>query len=71
MNVVCIKNKGYEHRLTIGKNYDVIEDDRYNYWIIDNIGYNIRCPKYWFNLLSEIRNDKINKLLKNESKMYK
>jgi hypothetical protein len=66
MKIICIKNIGYERHLTIGKTYEVINisinDD---YFIIDDD--NDGCWLYrksYFKPLSEIRNEKINKLLK-------
>ena len=75
MKVKCIYNKGLEKWLTIGKTYEVIvRDDEVTiniitwYCIIDDIG-----EKNWyiielFRPLSEIRNEKINKLLEDDSK---
>jgi hypothetical protein len=71
MKVECIKNKRWLY-LTLGKIYKVINisinDD---YLIIDDNGYKFWFSKKWFKPLYEIRNKKINKLLKDESKMYK
>ena len=63
MKVVCINNSDGWHYLTKGKIYDIIKEDNYNYNIINNKGYNSWYPKSCFKLLSEIRNEKINKLL--------
>jgi hypothetical protein len=65
MKVNCIKNRGYGYRLNIGKTYDVIEDGKYDYIIIDIDDKNdeLLCPKYYFKSLAEIRIEKINKLL--------
>ena len=66
MKVKCInKDVIYLDTLTINKIYEVIDRDS------DNIGYKIKddtdnnhwYPKKWFESKSEIRNDKINKLL--------
>ena len=60
MKVKCIDNHGIEDLITVGKTYEVIEEDKYKYKIINN--------RYWyykdrFKPLSEIRNETINKLL--------
>lgn len=61
MKVVCIYNGNYY--ITIGKIYDVIDETNYTYDIINDRGfvfsYEINC----FKSASEIRNEKINKLL--------
>jgi hypothetical protein len=66
MKVKCINDGGWEHHLTIGKIYEVIEivNNGYYYVIIDDEGYKWRYLKEHFKPLSEIRNEKINKLLK-------
>jgi GTPase SAR1 family protein len=64
MKVVCIDNNGYERWLTLGKTYEVISDDGiFVYNIINDRDQDDWCNKKWFKLLSEIRNEKINKLL--------
>ena len=63
MKVKCI-DIGYWVFLTIDKIYDVI---KYDYYIIDDSGNKWRYPKELFKTLSEMRNDKINKLLEDES----
>jgi hypothetical protein len=60
MKVKCI-NKGIWLSLTIGKTYDVIEYDYDGYYKMDNEKW---YPKSWFKSLSEIRNEKIDKLLR-------
>ena len=67
MKVVCIDdNDGYNY-LTIGKTYDVINEDGgeydYGYYIIDDNNIKDWYGEYMFKPISEIRNDKINKLL--------
>jgi hypothetical protein len=64
MKVKCI-NKYRWLNLTIGKIYKVIEidNDDGNYYIIDEYGPKGYYPKYWFKPLSEIRNERIDKLL--------
>jgi hypothetical protein len=63
MKVVCIDNKDCDY-ITIGKTYEVININEYEYNIIDDCG-----DDYWdydiefFKTLSDIRNEKINKLL--------
>ena len=65
MKVKCIKNNGLKNYLTIGKTYEVININYFgNYIIIDDNCYHTSCPKRVFKTLSEIRNDKIDKLLK-------
>ena len=63
MKIKCIDNNRWESYLTIDKTYDVIYINKYgDYYIMDNNGY-----RWWsnlrFKLLSEIRNETINKLL--------
>ena len=61
MKVKCINSNGYW--LTIDNIYDVIKDG-YNYYLLrDNQNYKWWYPKEYFKLLSEVRNEKINKLL--------
>ena len=68
MKVVCIKNIGHEHRLTIGKTYDIITINEYgDYIIIDDEGYKWWFSKERFKPLAEYRNEKIDKLLEDES----
>ena len=67
MIVVCINNDNIEDILTISKTYNTITEDIFCYWIRNDSGY-----KHWysisrFKILSEIRNEKIDKLLENES----
>ena len=72
MKVKCIDNINIEKCFTIGKTYDVIEEDidedDIEYKIIDDEG-----DIYWWGsflfkpALAEMRNDKINKLLEDDS----
>lgn len=62
MKVKCIKN-GYWPNLTIGKTYEVITHDKWNYRIINNKGFQCWYHIEHFKPLSEIRNETINKLL--------
>jgi hypothetical protein len=64
MKVKCIINNGYW--ITFGEIYEVIHIyPNGNYIIIiNNRGYKWKYPKKYFKTLSEIRNEKINKLLK-------
>ena len=64
MKVKCIDNNGYETRLTISKTYKVIKEDNCNYAIINDTGYASLFLKKYFKTLSEIRNKKIDKLLR-------
>jgi hypothetical protein len=68
MKVKCIY-KGTWVLLTFGKTYDVIKIDSADnyYWIINDSDRLFNYPKKHFKLLSEIRNEKIDKLLKDES----
>jgi hypothetical protein len=71
MRVICIENKDYENFLIIGKIYDVEQwyyDNRNEFEMIDN---GSMYPVELFKLLSEIRNEKIDKLLGYESSMYR
>jgi hypothetical protein len=63
MKIKCINNKGWSS-LTLGKTYDVIEEDDDNdYSIIDDDNDKWWFSKEWFKPLYEIRNEKIDKLL--------
>ena len=68
MKVKCINNKdkfGDIYLLTISKTYDVIYvDENGDYSIIDDKGFNWYYPRDWFKKLSEIRNEKIDRLLR-------
>ena len=61
MKVVCMDD--YYISLRIGKTYTVIKEDLNGYAIIND--YNVDCwyNKKFFKSLSEIRNEKIDKLL--------
>ena len=61
MKIKCIENTYYD--LTIDKTYVVIDEDEDWYWVIDDNGRENWHWKYFFKTLSELRNDKINKLL--------
>jgi hypothetical protein len=68
MKVKCIDNKNLNGNIvigiTIGKIYDVIGQDKYGYNIINDDNSKLwNYPEEYFRPLSEIRNDKINKLL--------
>ena len=68
MKVVCIKNDNFIYGcycdLTIGETYYIIDISiNGNYQIIDDTGYKHYFYKEWFKTVSELRNDKINKLL--------
>ena len=65
MKVKCIDNIDIESLLTMGKTYEVIEEYKEQYLIIDD--ENIQCCYYkgWFKpAISEMRNDIIDRLLK-------
>jgi hypothetical protein len=64
MKVKCIKNKRITNWLTIGKTYELIIQNKLFYQIIDNTGDRRYYPKEYFKPLSEIRNERIDKLLK-------
>ena len=68
MKVKCINNDDWKY-LIIDKIYDVIEEDDEDdeYQMINDKGYIWGCSKYRFKLLSEIRNEKIDKLLEDEN----
>jgi hypothetical protein len=70
MTIVCINNENNEKKLTIGKSYLVIDDDVY-YYITNDLNYKWFYCKELFKTLFEIRNEKIDKLLNDESKMYR
>ena len=64
--VKCIDDKGWY--LTIGKIYEVIQlNGNDDYIIINDKGEKLWYEKEYFISLSEIRNEKINKLLEDES----
>ena len=69
MKVKCIDNWKGGYLITIGKMYDVIEVDNYNdYKIANDIGHELWYEKELFKpAISEMRNDKIDKLLSDES----
>jgi hypothetical protein len=79
MKIICINNKNYEEELTIYKTYEFndklfnVNDN--NFWryiiLINDKGSMNFYPKILFKSLDEYRNDKINKLLGNESSLYK
>ena len=65
MKVKCINNNGIEILLTVGKIYNVIKiDNDGDYGIINDLGSNCWFFKEYFKPLSEIRNERIDKLLK-------
>ena len=63
MKVKCIKNGGFLNLLTVGKTYEVIGKVNYSYEIMNDNGFENWYRIEWFRTLSEIRNEKINKLL--------
>jgi hypothetical protein len=63
MKIKCIYNYGWGGSLTIGKIYDAIKIYDAGYVIIDDNGYKFLYSKECFKLLSEMRNEKIDKLL--------
>ena len=71
MKVVCIGRKYHEDCLTIGKTYEVIREDiSYNYawyYIINDAFIEYWYQTEYFKPLFEIRAEKINKLLEDES----
>ena len=69
MKVVCISNKCMT--IEVGETYDVINEDDYRYEIINDYGVKCWREKEMFKSLSEIRNEKIDKLLENESSVYR
>ena len=64
MKVICIDNIPWVNKLTIGKTYEVININEYDqYFMIDDDGYGTWGSKR-FKTLSEVRNEKIDRLLK-------
>ena len=63
MRVKYIDNDGLKYDLTIGKSYEVFNKTEYYYEVIDDNGIRGYYPKEWFKLLSELRNEKIERLL--------
>jgi hypothetical protein len=67
MKVKCIDNKGNENYLTISKIYDAIYNNEIIYYHIQaDDGYTSIYRQIYFKTLSEIRNEKIDKLLNYE-----
>ena len=66
MKVKCIYNIGNLYQtLTINKTYEVIRENDNWYWIINDKGKEDYYRRDWFKpTVAEIRNEKINKLLK-------
>ena len=62
MKVKCLNN-GYSDNLTIGKTYEVINKFICYYDIVNDKNIVFEYPLKWFKPLSEIRNEKIDKLL--------
>jgi hypothetical protein len=63
MKVVCIDNDNDWFYLTIGKVYEVIIVSDFGYILINDISIKCNYRKEYFKTLSEIRNEKIDKLL--------
>jgi hypothetical protein len=65
MKMICINNRVscYILNLTIGKIYDMIKEDEYEYTVLDDDNKEYGYPKTWFKPLSKIRNERIDKLL--------
>ena len=64
MKVKCIDSKHWEKLLTFDKIYEVISISKCDdYEIIDDNNFQWWCEKVRFKPLSEIRNEKIDKLL--------
>lgn len=68
--VKCIDNQDDLYLLTIGKTYEVIDDNENGYWIERDDCVSQFVPgtytwyhKKWFGISSEWRNEKIDKLL--------
>jgi hypothetical protein len=65
MKIKCIQNKNRQKYLTIGKTYNVIKEFDICYYITNDVDYNMWFVKTRFKpAVAEIRNEKINKLLK-------
>ena len=71
MKIKCIDNDDYWLNLTIDKIYEVIAESSSGYKIINDLGEENWYRKEWFKTISEMRNDKINRLLEDENKMYR
>lgn len=68
MRVKYICDYNWEGNFTLGKIYDVIDYEDGTYTIIDDYGMKYNgYPDEWFKPLSEIRNEKINRLLNENS----
>lgn len=72
MKVICIYDTGvdcanlkYSYKyLTINKIYEIIEEIEYRYQLIDDSGHKSFYLKKLFKTSSEIRNEKIERLLR-------
>ena len=68
MKVICINNEFSENLLTIGKTYYTNKDSYGYYYIIDDNNdiqyYSQYYSNFCFKTLSELRDDKINRLLR-------
>jgi hypothetical protein len=68
--LVCIDNEGSENNLTINKKYIVIEAIFFNkkecVVVLDDNNSHFFCHSNRFKNLSEIRDEKINKIIKYE-----
>lgn len=64
MKIKCINVGCWRIYLTVDKTYDVIKEDGVYYYLIDDKGRENWHWKYFFKTLSELRNEKIKKLLR-------
>jgi hypothetical protein len=68
MRVICINDllsvEGVFTRVKIGKVYNVIEENLGRYLIIDDFGYKVHLLKNRFITIEELRNNKIEEILK-------
>ena len=60
--VLCIDNFKLGNYLTTGKWYDVIEENKTDYRIIDDRGNEFCYPKWCFKTQAEVREEKLNEL---------
>lgn len=70
MKVICINDKYLKNSITIGKQYEVVDKVSFDsianrcFYIIDDYDRSCWVCKSNFKTISEMRNEKINKLLK-------
>ena len=62
MKILCINNFKRDYSLTIGKWYDVEEEEEDGYWIMNNRGNELWYRKSCFKTQHEVREEKLGEL---------